>query len=198
MRDLSDRIIAALALLIGAPVLLAVGVCVALADGRPILFWQTRIGRKGRPFRLAKFRSMRPEYKPATQMRRYKLDELPQMWNVLRGDMSLVGPRPEVPAFVDVTDPTWRKVLSVRPGLTDLATLVYRKEEELLAAVSDPEQYYRDVVLPDKLQLNVRYLERRTLLSDLQLLIVTVCYAIVPGGFDSARIKAMFFAENVG
>src|SRR5207249_11392098 len=95
-------------------------------------------------------------------LRRYKLDELPQLWNVARGDMSLVGPRPEVPDFVDMSVPIWRRVLSVKPGITDVTTLAYRHEEELLAGVADPEKHYREVILPAKLDLNAQYIRKRS------------------------------------
>jgi lipopolysaccharide/colanic/teichoic acid biosynthesis glycosyltransferase len=124
-------------------------------------------------------------------LRKYKLDELPQLWNVLVGQMSLVGPRPEVPAFVDVTDASWQAVLSVRPGLTDLATLLYRDEERLLAGYSDPERAYRESILPAKLALNLEYLAKRSFASDLSLLVLTVIISLVPRAFDPRKIRTV-------
>jgi lipopolysaccharide/colanic/teichoic acid biosynthesis glycosyltransferase len=171
---------------------------VRLQDGGPVFFRQERIGRHGQPFLVWKFRSMStrkhgaavtaggdPRITPlGTMLRRYKLDELPQLWNVLRGDMSFIGPRPEVPYFVDSGNPTWQAVHRVRPGITDLATLVYRDEERVLAGFSDPERAYRETVLPAKLALNLRYMERRSPVRDLKLLALTVRYSFVPSGFD--------------
>jgi lipopolysaccharide/colanic/teichoic acid biosynthesis glycosyltransferase len=122
-------------------------------------------------------------------LRKYKLDELPQLWNVARGDMSIVGPRPEVPRYVNYDDPRWRQVLEERPGLTDLATLVYRDEEQILAQASEPEAYYREVLLPDKLQLNLQYQRNRNLLFDLRLILTTVRYSFLPAGFNAAAVR---------
>jgi lipopolysaccharide/colanic/teichoic acid biosynthesis glycosyltransferase len=166
LRSLFDRVAAALGLVALAPVLVAVGIAVVIEDGWPWWFAQERIGRSGRPFRLLKFRSMRRANsgslitargdsritRVGAVIRKYKLDELPQLWNVLKGEMDLIGPRPEVARYVEMNDPLWRGVLQVRPGITDLATLVYRNEEEILAQAEDPEQYYRQVVLPEKLR----------------------------------------------
>ena len=129
-------------------------------------------------------------------LRRYKLDEFPQLWNVVRGDMSFIGPRPEVPCFVDSGDPVWQAVHSVRPGITDLATLVYRDEEKLLAGFADPERGYREAVLPAKLALNLQYLERRSAARDLKLLALTIRYSFVPGGFDPERVRQAILPRN--
>jgi lipopolysaccharide/colanic/teichoic acid biosynthesis glycosyltransferase len=121
-------------------------------------------------------------------LRAYKLDELPQLWNVLRGEMSLVGPRPEVRRYVDERDPVWQRVLSVRPGITDLATLVYRNEEQLLGEAEEPERFYREQVLPEKLRLNLRYLELSSLARDWRLLVLTVGYSLWPKGFTPETV----------
>jgi lipopolysaccharide/colanic/teichoic acid biosynthesis glycosyltransferase len=189
-----------------SPVLLAAALAVWLEDGRPVLFRHVRVGRNGRKFDLLKFRSMRdgaggpaitaggdPRVTRVGRiLRRYKLDELPQLWNVVRGDMALVGPRPEAPDYVDANDPVWRAVLRARPGITDLATLIYRNEEEILAGADDPDRYYRQVLLPAKLALNLRYAASRTPLSDLRLLALTLRYSFLPSGFDPARIERAF------
>jgi lipopolysaccharide/colanic/teichoic acid biosynthesis glycosyltransferase len=171
-----------------SPVLATAALAVALTSPGPILFRHERIGRRGRRFRLLKFRTMRQGAtgieitaaddaritKVGQVLRRTKLDELPQLWNLLRGDMSFVGPRPEVPRYVDPQDPRWREILSVRPGLTDPATLRFRDEEVLMASVSgDRERYYREVVLPAKLDASIAYLHERTWKTDLGVLLRT-------------------------
>ncbi len=190
--------------------MLLIAAAVRLQDGGPALFRQDRVGRNGKLFTIWKFRSMRlansgsaitssgdDRITPLGRiLRRYKLDELPQLWNVARGDMSLIGPRPEAPAFVDSTDPVWRAVHRVRPGITDLATLMYRDEESILAAFEDPERGYRDTVLPAKLALNLEYIERRTAVRDLKLLALTIRYSFAPRGFDPDRVKAAIFPRN--
>jgi len=130
-------------------------------------------------------------------LRRYKLDELPQLWNVVRGDMSLIGPRPEVPEFVNLERPEWRGILSVRPGIADLATLVYRNEEEILARASEPERFYREVVLPEKMALSLHCIRARSIRFDLKLLALTLRYSFMPHGFDAARIRRAFLFEEV-
>jgi len=209
MRRAFDLMTALMLLLLSFPFLIVVALAVRLQDGGPVLFRQERIGRHGQPFQLWKFRSMRTgglgtaitaggdkRVTPLGRLlRRYKLDELPQLWNVLRGDMSLIGPRPEVPCFVDAADPVWKAVHSVRPGITDLATLVYRDEERILAAFPDPERGYREAILPVKLALNLQYLKQRSAVRDLKLLAMTIRYSLVPSGFDPDRIKEALLAE---
>jgi lipopolysaccharide/colanic/teichoic acid biosynthesis glycosyltransferase len=124
-------------------------------------------------------------------LRRFKVDELPQLLNVLKGEMSFVGPRPEVSEFVD-EDERWQRVLSVRPGITDLASLVFRNEEEILASSPNPEEYYRRHVLPAKLALNVRYLQSRSMRRDLKLLTMTVWYSLRPARFNPQQIEKTF------
>jgi lipopolysaccharide/colanic/teichoic acid biosynthesis glycosyltransferase len=209
-RRLVDLTAALFLLVLASPLLLLIGAAVRLQDGGPVFFRQERIGCGGRPFRLWKFRTMSTGRSGAAItrsgdsritavgkfLRAYKLDELPQLWNVLRGDMSLIGPRPEVPCFVDGRNPVWQAVHSVRPGITDLATLVYRDEERILAGFADPERGYRETVLPAKLALNLEYLERRSALRDLKLLLLTVRYSFLPAGFDAERVKRAILAEN--
>ena len=122
-------------------------------------------------------------------LRRCKLDELPQLFNVLKGDMSLVGPRPEVPEYVQLEAPIWQAILEVRPGVTDLATLLYRDEEKLLGTAIDPIALYRETVLPAKLVLNLGYLKSRSMWRDLNLIVLSVCYSLFPDRFDSDYIK---------
>jgi len=176
-------------LLLASPVLIVVAALVKITSPGPVLFWQERVGLGGQGFRIVKFRTMcrdADQRGPAITsagdprvttvgrwLRRLKLDELPQLWNVLKGEMSLVGPRPEVPRYVESYSSAHRKVLTVRPGITDLASIAYRREEELLAGHADLDRYYREVVLPDKLKTNLEYLDRMSFAYDLRLLIRT-------------------------
>jgi lipopolysaccharide/colanic/teichoic acid biosynthesis glycosyltransferase len=175
---------------------------IIVESGLPVFFGQIRIGRGGVPFRLWKLRTMRSASGPLITasrdsritrtgafLRKYKLDELPQLWNTLRGQMSVVGPRPEVPEYVSLDDPLWRKILSVRPGITDVATLIYRNEEDVLANSAHPEKYYREVVLPKKLSLNNDYMRRASFWSDFRLMYLTAVYSIRPHMLDDARVR---------
>jgi lipopolysaccharide/colanic/teichoic acid biosynthesis glycosyltransferase len=110
--------------------------------------------------------------------------------------MNLVGPRPEVPEYVDLNDAAWQQVLSIRPGISDLATLVYRDEEKLLSAAADTDTFYRDVVLPAKLALSLHYLKTRSVCTDLQLLLLTLRYSFIPYGFDAQSVKQQFCCEE--
>lgn len=177
-------------LLILSPLLLIIACCIKLNTAGPVFFRQIRIGRGGRHFQILKFRSMvvdAPERglgitvsgdarvtSIGRVLRRYKLDELPQLWNVLCGEMSLVGPRPELPIYVAGYTPEQRVVLSARPGITDPASLAYRHEEKLLASKHNPEEFYRSQVLPDKLSQNVSYIQRISLKGDLRIILDTL------------------------
>ncbi|MGH2608657.1 MAG: sugar transferase [Tepidiformaceae bacterium] len=177
MKRAVDLAISAIALIAGAPLFGAVAVSVLASMGRPILFVQERVGRERTLFRLYKFRTMRqgaegPQITAAgdpnitrlgAMLRRTRLDELPQLINVLRGDMSLVGPRPEVPMYVALYTPVQARLLEVRPGVTDPATLAFRDEESLLAKIEKGkrEEYYVRSLMPRKLALSLEYLELR-------------------------------------
>jgi lipopolysaccharide/colanic/teichoic acid biosynthesis glycosyltransferase len=175
--------------LLALPVLLLPGLALAAAvwagSGRPVFFRQERVGRGGRVFRIVKFRTMvvRPSGdSPVTVagdarmtpvgafLRRGKLDEWPQLWNVLVGDMSLVGPRPDVPGYADGLRGEERRLLELRPGITGPATLAFRNEEEILAQVDDPVRYNNEIVWPEKVRLNLEYLETASLGKDLSYL----------------------------
>jgi lipopolysaccharide/colanic/teichoic acid biosynthesis glycosyltransferase len=200
---LFDISAAAFGLLILMPLLGSLSLLILVVDGRPIFYSQPRVGRKGKLFRIWKFRTMRANTTGSLItaagdsrvtpvgliLRKFKLDELPQLVNVLTGDMSLVGPRPEVPEFVRMDAPIWQAVLQVCPGLTDFATLLYRDEEKVLASSSDPAAFYRETVLPAKLILNLGYLRCRSFRSDLKLLFLTVFYSLFPGRFDPDVLK---------
>jgi lipopolysaccharide/colanic/teichoic acid biosynthesis glycosyltransferase len=183
-------------LILASPILIVAGILIALTSGLPILFRQARVGREGRPFTLVKLRTMRRarsgslvtvqgdmRVTPVGRfLRRSKLDELPELWNVLRGDMAFVGPRPEVPQLVDLGNPLWKEALSVRPGLTDPVTVRLRDEESLMAAVvGDPERYYRETLQPEKLRGYVEYLRNRSWRSDLRVLGQTLVAILRPG-----------------
>jgi lipopolysaccharide/colanic/teichoic acid biosynthesis glycosyltransferase len=196
------------ALILFAPVFLAVSVLILLEDGRPVLFRQKRVGRSGKIFEVLKFRTMRgggagPAITIAgdrritrlgARLRKYKLDELPQFFCVLRGHMSLIGPRPEVPEYVEPEDHLWQQALKVRPGITNLAALAFRNEEEVLAPAEDADSFYRSAVLPEKLRLDIEYQRSRSVLRDFKLLWLTARYSFWPRGFDRDRIMRSFVA----
>lgn len=177
---------AGLLLVLGAPAALGCALLVRLIDGPPVLFRQERVGRGGRPFRLLKFRTMRPgagalvtsasdpRITPLGRLlRRAKLDELPQLCNVLAGSMSLVGPRPEVPAYVAAHLRLFTGLLSLRPGITDWASLAFRDEERILAEHAEEPDFYQHVLLPRKVALARLYRRSRSLGLDLRLLAAT-------------------------
>ena len=191
-----DLLASSAALLVLAPLFLVLSLLVALSSPGGVLFRQERVGLDGRPFRILKFRTMRPgvglpitgagdrRITPVGRfLRRLKLDELPQLVNVWRGEMSIVGPRPEVPVYVAGYGAEQRRVLEVRPGLTDPATLAYRDEERLLGRVSpeDRERYYVAEILPRKLRLNLDYVERASFAWDCALVARTLGALMRPG-----------------
>lgn len=177
-------------LLVLAPLLLVIALVVKCSSRGAVFYHQQRVGKDGKTFSIWKFRSMiagADNHGPSITasgdwritfvgrfLRRWKLDELPQLWNVVKGDMSLVGPRPELPVYVRAYTDEQKEVLSIRPGITDPATLKYRNEAELLAAVSERERFYREVVLPSKLRLNLYYREHISLRFDLALILMTL------------------------
>ncbi len=183
-KRLFDMVCAALGLLVLSPVLLVCALLVGLTSPGGVLFRQERIGKDGVPFTIYKFRSMRKDnagLKISTSrdtritpvgrvLRKTKLDELPQLWNVLKGDMSFVGPRPEVREYTDLYTPEQRQVLMVRPGVTGLASIRYRNENELLTASSDPNRTYIDEVMPAKLALDLKYIPRACVSYDIKLI----------------------------
>jgi lipopolysaccharide/colanic/teichoic acid biosynthesis glycosyltransferase len=207
-RRLFDAACAAAGMFFLAPLFAVLALLIVCDDGRPVFFGQVRIGRNGRRFRIWKLRTMRAGTsgcaitaagdsritRTGAMLRRFKLDELPQLFNVLRGDMSLVGPRPEVPEYVQMSAPIWQAVLQVRPGITDLASLIYRDEERMLGASGDAEALYRSQVLPAKLLLNLAYLRSRSFRQDLKLILLTVRYSFFPRRIDPERISRAFCA----
>jgi lipopolysaccharide/colanic/teichoic acid biosynthesis glycosyltransferase len=184
-----DLVCAGLGLLALAPALALIALWIKLDSSGPVLFRQQRVGRHGKLFFIHKFRTMKAEAQGSLLtvgadpritgagrlLRAAKLDELPQLWDVLRGAMSLVGPRPEVPAYVALYPEEMRRiVLSVRPGITDPASLQYRNEGALLAQATDPEREYIEVLMPAKLALSKRYVEQAGLLTDIRLIFATL------------------------
>lgn len=191
-----DLLLASLGLLLALPVFAVAGIALRLEGRGSVFFRQVRIGRRGRPFRIWKFRTM-AEVPQQTMMltvagdpritrvgawlREWKLDELPQLLNVLHGEMSLVGPRPEVPRYVAHYTPEQRRILELTPGITDPASLRFRSESERLAQQADPEDAYLRQILPEKLSISLDYAARATRWSDLRVLWQTV-RGFAPGG----------------
>ncbi|MBP6313100.1 MAG: sugar transferase [Flavobacteriales bacterium] len=185
-----DMIASACALLLLAPVLFVCGLLVALSSSGGAFFRQTRVGRDGKEFGLLKFRTMRVGSEAQGQitiggrdpritrigyfLRKTKLDELPQLINIIKGDMSVVGPRPEVPKYVALYAPEQRKVLTVRPGLSSLASIEYINENEILGQSSDPERTYIEEVMPAKLKLDLQYVREQSLGLDLRIIAGTL------------------------
>ncbi|MEO0777855.1 MAG: sugar transferase [Bacteroidota bacterium] len=186
MKRALDLLLVSAALLVLWPLLLIIALAIVLDSRGGVIYEQERIGKGEQPFRLYKFRTMRPasdregllslgstdqRITPIGHfLRRYRLDELPQLWNILIGDMSIVGPRPEVPHYVQHFTEEEKQTLRVRPGLTDYATLEYLQEGELLAQSSNPEQTYIQDILPQKLALSRRYIQERSLGTDVKII----------------------------
>mgnify|MGYP004451262249 FL=1 len=189
MKRLFDICASACGLLLLSPLFVIMAVWIKCDSRGPVFYRQVRVGRGGRDFRLYKFRSMVTDADKGSLItvggrdpritrsgyfiRKYKLDELPQLINVLLGDMSLVGPRPEVRRYVDMYTAEQLHVLDVRPGITDMASIKYRNENELLADAADPEEYYVNVIMPDKLRINLEYVRHHSFWFDLKLIFST-------------------------
>jgi lipopolysaccharide/colanic/teichoic acid biosynthesis glycosyltransferase len=190
MKRTFDLCAAVVGLLVLLPLFAAIALVVKAYDGGPVFFRQERVGRRGRPFRIWKFRTMVPDAErlgglltvggdrrvtPVGQwLRRHKLDELPQLLNVLAGEMSLVGPRPEVPKYVALYTPEQRRVLELTPGITDPGSLAYVNESELLANSAEPERTYVLHVMPDKLRRNLEYAAIASVRTDVGVILSTI------------------------
>lgn len=184
-----DIIFSFLGLIILSPLFVIIYIAIKIDSKGPAIFRQTRVGRDNKDFMLLKFRSMRLDSekgglltvggkdnritKSGYILRRYKLDELPQFFNILKGDMSFVGPRPEVRKYVELYTDEQKKVLGVRPGLTDVASIKYRNENELLAKQEDPEKYYIEHIISDKIDLNLQYINDRSFFKDVSVILKT-------------------------
>lgn len=184
-----DRIVSFIGLLCLWPVLIVVTILIKIKmPGGPALFTQKRVGRHGKSFTMHKFRSMTVSHSGSSvsvagearitplgaKLRKYKLDELPELWDVLIGNMSFVGPRPDVPGYADQLKGNDRRVLELRPGITGPASLKYRDEEELLAKVENPIEYNDTVIYPDKVRINLYYLDHYSFMKDIQMILCTV------------------------
>ena len=189
LKYIFDRAMAFIGLLILWPVLLVVAILIKVKmPGGPVIFKQKRVGRDGKLFTMYKFRSMTVGHGGSSvsvagesritplgaKLRHYKLDELPELWNVLIGDMSFVGPRPDVPGYADQLKGADRDVLKLRPGITGPASLKYRDEEDLLAGKEDPQKYNDEVIFPDKVRINLYYLHHYSFLKDIEMIFCTV------------------------
>lgn len=187
---LFDRIMSLVGLIVLSPVLLVVAILIRVKmPGGPVLFKQKRVGKEGKLFTMVKFRSMSVAHGGSSvsvagesritplgaKLRKYKLDELPELWNVFIGDMSFVGPRPDVPGYADKLEGEDRVILKLRPGITGPASLKYRDEETLLATVEDPIRYNDEVIFPDKVRINKEYYYNWSFWQDIRYIVRTVC-----------------------
>ncbi len=191
-----DVVLSACALAVLWPLLLLIALAIWIDDPGPVFYRQVRVGRNGKTFRIFKFRSMVMDAdkkglaitvgrdsritRVGAVLRKTKLDELAQLLNVILGQMSFVGPRPEVPKYVELYTPYQRQVLLVRPGITDYASIAYRNENDLLAGASDPEAMYIEQIMPDKIELNMKYLREISPLADIRLILKTIV-AVIKG-----------------
>ena len=188
-KSLFDRGASLFGLIFLSPILLVVGALIHIKmPGGPTIFKQKRVGKHGRLFTMYKFRSMTVRHSGSSVsvkgesritplgvlLRKYKLDELPELWNVLIGDMSLVGPRPDVPGYADKLQGEDRRMLLLKPGITGPASLKYRNEEELLAQQEDPQKYNDEVLFPDKVRINIEYLDNWSFWNDIKIIIYTI------------------------
>lgn len=189
-KNIFDAVFGLTGFVVLLPALAAIGLAIRLTSRGPALFRQERVGKDGKPFQILKFRTMvaqaeeqglkitvgdDPRVTPlGSFLRRFKLDELPQIINILKGEMSFVGPRPEVPRYVALYDEDQRRVLTIRPGVTDLASIKFRRESEILGRSEDPEKTYIEEIMPQKLAINLEYVDQASLSYDLKLIAMTV------------------------
>ena len=192
MKRAFDFIFSFIGLILLSPIFLIISLLIALSSKGGVLYKQTRVGKDNIDFKVYKFRSMIVDAdkkgllsigkdgrdpritKIGYILRKYKLDELPQLINVLKGDMSLVGPRPEVRKYVDLYDDNQKEILKVRPGITDIASITFKNENDLLSQSPNPEQYYIQEIMPKKISLSLEYVKTRTLIKDIKLIFKTI------------------------
>lgn len=194
LKRLFDIVASFIGIILLSPFLIIIAIFIKLGSDGPVFFKQERVGLKGKHFLILKYRTMIVDAEKygkqitvgkdnritavGSFLRKYKLDELPQLINVLKGDMSLVGPRPEVPRYVKLYSKEQLKVLDVRPGITDLASLRYSDENELLGTVENPEEYYINVIMKDKLDLNLEYIDKSNVFYDIVIILKTIVKCI--------------------
>jgi len=183
-----DIIASFFGLIVLSPLLIAIAAIIRIRMSRPVFFRQQRIGRQGKPFTIYKFRTMILNHNGGTvsvlgdnritplgaKLRRYKLDELPELWNVLIGDMSFVGPRPDMPEYIEKLTGEEKLILELRPGITGPATLKYANEEKILASKNDPKEYNDKVLWPDKVRINLKYYKTQSFFGDISLIVRTI------------------------
>jgi lipopolysaccharide/colanic/teichoic acid biosynthesis glycosyltransferase len=189
LKYLFDRIVSFIGLVVLSPIMLIVAILIRIKmPGGPVSFKQKRVGKDGKLFTMVKFRSMTVGHGGSSvsvagenritplgaKLRKYKLDELPELWNVMKGDMSFVGPRPDVPGYADQLKGEEREVLKLRPGITGPASLKYRNEEEVLATVDNPQEYNDTIIFPDKVRINRYYLHHYSFWMDIKMIFATV------------------------
>lgn len=190
IKRIFDFVCSGIGLIILSPVLIIIAIMIKKGSDGPVFFKQIRVGKDGKNFEILKFRTMVVNAEKLGRqitvgndnritkvggfLRKYKLDELPQLINVFKGDMSLVGPRPEVPRYVEMYTKEQRKVLNVKPGITDLASLRYKDENELLGKAENPDEFYINTIMPDKLALNLEYINKSNVFYDIYIIITTI------------------------
>jgi len=190
VKRIVDFICSTLGLIILSPILIAIAIKIKIGDHGPVFFKQIRVGEKNKEFEILKFRTMVVDAekigrqitigndsritKIGVFLRKYKFDELPQLINVFKGDMSLVGPRPEVPRYVKLYNEEQKKVLEVKPGITDLASIRYRDENDLLGEAENPDDFYINTIMPDKLALNLEYINKNNVFFDIYIILKTI------------------------
>jgi lipopolysaccharide/colanic/teichoic acid biosynthesis glycosyltransferase len=190
VKRIFDLICSTLGLIVLSPILIVITIKIKTDSDGPVFFKQIRVGEKNKEFEILKFRTMVVDAeklgrqitvgndsritKIGAFLRKYKLDELPQLINVFKGDMSLVGPRPEVPRYVKLYNEEQKKVLEVKPGITDLASIRYRDENDLLGEAENPDEFYINIIMPDKLALNLEYINRNNVFFDIYIILKTI------------------------
>ncbi|CAI3717614.1 sugar transferase [Clostridium neonatale] len=194
IKRIFDITASGLGIIVLSPILIVIALIIKKESDGPVFFKQIRVGEKGKNFEILKYRTMVVDAEKLGRqitvgndnritkiggfLRKYKLDELPQLINVFKGDMSLVGPRPEVPRYVEMYNEEQRKVLDVKPGITDLASIRYRDENELLGTAEDPDDMYINTIMPDKLALNLEYINKSNVFFDIYIILKTIVKCI--------------------
>ncbi len=197
MKRVFDIMFSFIALVVFSPILVISAIAIKIDNPGPVLFRQKRIGKHFAPFFILKFRSM--EFKPQEEglkitvsgdkrvtrtgriLRKTKIDELPQLINVIKGEMSIVGPRPEVQKYVECYMKDYEEIVSVRPGITDISSIIFKDEESILGNQNDPEQFYKNIILPEKIRLAQEYVKRTSFFFDLRLILITLLRILCPG-----------------